>query len=135
MNTKVKNITKWTIIALLTVAFLGAGITKLTGQDMHVENFTRWGFPITFMYLVGILEILGVAGLYIRKLQAWGATGLALLMAGATGTHLIHNEPEMITTTLILLVLSSTLAALSGVRDRIKNARMALFPDPETQQS
>ena len=44
------------ITALLSLAFLGAGIMKLTGAEEMRQGFENWGYPIFFMYIIGICE-------------------------------------------------------------------------------
>ena len=111
MKPKTRNITAWIIAGLLAFAFLGSGVTKLMGQEMHVQNFERWGFSTTFMYLIGALEVLGAMGVLIMKLRPLAGLGLGLLMIGAVGTHVAFGEWSMILPPFILMILSFTLFA------------------------
>lgn len=106
MKTKTKNITGWVITGLLALAFIMAGATKLMGQEMHLQNFERWGIPIAFMYIIGALEALGVVGLFIKKWRVLAGLGLAGLMLGGIGAHLVNNEAAMIGAPIVLMVLS-----------------------------
>ena len=60
---QVSNRSKWQVytiyglMGLLTLAFVLSGGTKLVGADMHVQNFTNWGYPLWFMYITGLVEI------------------------------------------------------------------------------
>lgn len=104
---KTKNIVGWVIAVLLSLAFLMAGISKLTGDHELVLNFQNWGFPIAFMYVVGALEITGAIGLLIKKLRGLAAVGLIFLMMGAIGTHILNSEAFI--PPLVLLLLTGTL--------------------------
>ena len=51
---------------LLSIAFLGAGCSKLAGVEMMVmTNQIRWGQG--FHYLTGAIEVIGVALLWLPR--------------------------------------------------------------------
>jgi putative oxidoreductase len=103
---KTKNLIAWVIAGLLALAFLMAGISKLTGQEELVQNFQKWGFSMTFMYFIGVCEIAGAAGLLLKKTWVYAAIGLALLMLGGIGTHIFNSEAFI--PPLVLLLLTGT---------------------------
>lgn len=89
---------------LLALIFLLSGGAKLAGLEFELRAFERWGYPLWFMYLTGILEVAGGIAILIPRISALVSACLAALMIGAVGTHLIHAEwPMMILATLILL--------------------------------
>ena len=98
------------LLALLSLAFIMAGGSKLLGQEMHVENFIRWGYPVWFMYLTGLIEVSSVILMWIPKTRLYGALGLAGVMTGASATHIVNSEPEMLPITGTLLVLAGIVA-------------------------
>ena len=112
MKTKTKNIIGWTLAVLLGLAFVMSGATKLMGQEMHIQNFERWGFPLAFMYIIGALEALGGIGLFIKRLRVLAGLGLAGLMVGGIGTHLVSNEANMIIGPVVLTLLALTIVWL-----------------------
>ena len=77
---------------ILALIFFASGGAKLLSLTFEVEAFTRWGYSIAFMYLVGALEFLGAIGLLIPRISALTSLCLTLLMFGAIGTHLVHME-------------------------------------------
>jgi len=77
---------------LLAVIFLASGAAKLIGLPFETEAFARWGYPVEFMYLTGVLELAGAVGLLLPRLSALAALCLAALMLGAVGTHVLHAE-------------------------------------------
>ena len=106
---------KWVVRilqALLIVAFVMAGIMKLTGNVDQVELFTEaFGYSEAFMYFVGICEILGALGLLIgfwkSKIALLASGGLVLLMGGAAFSHFNAGQGiEEAMASLILFVLS-----------------------------
>lgn len=80
----------WICIACLTVQFLGAGISKMSGS--WSTRFSGWGYPTAFMYVIGALEIIGVVGLFFSKTRKWSAVILIIVMIGAAGTHVLNAE-------------------------------------------
>jgi uncharacterized membrane protein YphA (DoxX/SURF4 family) len=76
-----------------SVAFILAGVKKLTGNQQQVQVFTEtFGYSVEFMYIVGVCEILGAIGLLIgfwnSQFALMASVGAVLLMAGAAFTHL-----------------------------------------------
>ena len=61
------------------------------------EEFTNYGLPSWFMYLIGILKIgsaaLLFASIWNPEFELYGASGIAILMAGAIGMHLKISDP------------------------------------------
>jgi uncharacterized membrane protein len=107
MNSKMKNITGWVLAVILGLAFLMAGSFKLSGQAEMVQNFEKWGLPVTVMYLIGVAEVLGGIGLFIVKMRFLAVLGLMALMIGAIGTHLLNGEQFV--SPLVLLILLGVL--------------------------
>ena len=94
---------------LLSVIFLASGGAKLAGLTFELEAFARWGYPLSFMYLTGALEVAGAIGLLIRQLSALASACLAALMLGAVATHAMFAEWPM-------LVVASVILAAAGYR-------------------
>ena len=92
----------WLISGLLTVAFLMAGSMKLMGSEALIQNFQRWGYPLFFLYGVGLSEITFAIGLWIPKISGVAALGLVGLMIGAVGTHLMAGEFNQIGPSMLL---------------------------------
>lgn len=102
---------------LLFGVFLASGASKLVASEFATQGFQSWGYPLWFMYLVGLGEVAGAAFVVMpgvrvfgASLRFWGAVLLGVLMAGAAGTHLMHEEIGMVLAPLILLAVSGYLA-------------------------
>lgn len=78
------------ISALLTLAFLVFGGMKFASPQQLLDNFSSWGYPSGSHYLVGLAEVSGAVGLFVRPLAKYAALGLGLLMIGAVATHVLH---------------------------------------------
>lgn len=84
---------------LIALAFLGAGLAKVTKNEKMVEAAEHHGFSISQFQLIGGAELAGaagvVAGLVSNDLDALGiaaAAGLALVGIGAFATHLKSGD-------------------------------------------
>lgn len=100
---------------LLTVAFTGAGVGKLTQPYVKLSRRMAWvnDFSPQQIRLIGALELCGAIGMMVPilltslpMLAVLGAVGLALIMAGAMATHLRRSEYSAIVMNLILLGLA-----------------------------
>lgn len=82
--------------ALLTLAFLAAGLSKLAGADMMVATFDAIGVGQWFRYVTGIIEVVGAALLWIKGREVYGAGLLAVTMVGAVIAHLAILGPSFV---------------------------------------
>ena len=96
------------VTVLLTLAFLGSGIMKLTGAEQMRQGFESWGYPIIFMYIIGICEVAGTIGMWLRRFSFAAKVCFILLMAGAVLTHLVFDTIGDAVSPIILLILTAT---------------------------
>ncbi|MGB0684444.1 MAG: DoxX family protein [Magnetovibrionaceae bacterium] len=106
---------------LLALVFFASGLAKLLAFPFEVEAFERWGYPIWFMYAAGGIEVAGAVALFIERLRAAAALGLAAFMIGAVVTHFRFAEWGMMM--LALVILLSALAL--GLRHRAEAFALA----------
>jgi hypothetical protein len=90
MSAKGIKIILWGCVAILAVQFIAAGVGKLAG--LWTVKFANWGYSISFMYLIGLMEIAGVAGLFFNRTREWSAFALMSIMFGAAYTVVVHGE-------------------------------------------
>ena len=122
MNNNASRIVSW----ILALIFLLSGGAKLAGLEFEIEAFTRWGYPLWFMYLVGTLEVAGGIALLVPRVSALGSAGLAAFMTGAVATHVVHAEWAMLVVALAIM-LTAAWRARAGTSD-ILALRTALLP-------
>lgn len=103
--TLIKNKPLLILSVLLAIAYLGAGSAKLAGAQPMQEAFTNFGYPLAFMYFIGLCEVAGAIGLFIKKTSLYAAMGLAIIMAGAVGSHLLHDPLSKSIPAAVLLIL------------------------------
>ena len=84
----------WLPSLLLAFIFLMAGLPKLAGTEAHVRHFVVWGYPDWFRLVVGAIETTSAVLLLVPRLAFFGALGIAVIMCGATYTHLIRVPEE-----------------------------------------
>lgn len=113
------NTALWIVQILLGLAFIMAGIGKLTmpldklkARMAYVEDF-----PLPFIRFIGAAEALGGVGLILPALTGIlpiltpiAATGLVIIMLGAVATHVRRGEYSVIAINLVLLLLALFIA-------------------------
>lgn len=95
---------------VISLAFALAGFSKVLGLAFEMDAFARWGFPSGFMYFIGVLEIAGAAGIWLRRLSPFVALCLSALALGALVTRVIFFEwvAALVTALLLLICLHYT---------------------------
>ena len=83
------NIVTWVIQGILALMIGGSGASKLF-QARWIEQFTAWGYPDHFVYIIGILELAAAIAMFVRPVMSYGSILCAAIMIGATTTHLTH---------------------------------------------
>ncbi len=96
------NVVLWIIASVLAVAFLAAGLMKVTQPRTKLaESGQGWAkdFSDVSVKAIGLAEVLGALGLVLpgvigtaTVLVPLAASGLAILMLGAAVTHARRSE-------------------------------------------
>ena len=109
----------WLIQLVLALLFAGVGFVKLFQRHTRLVENLRWpeDFAPGVVKLIGVLEVLGAAGLvvpqatgYLPVLTPLAASGLALMMALAIAVHVRRGERNRIALAAILMILSLLVA-------------------------
>lgn len=77
----------------LTLFFFMAASMKVTANWMMIMGFDGYGYPISFMFFIGYAEIFGAISLWLKRWAFLGSLGLFVILAGASFTHWIGNDP------------------------------------------
>jgi uncharacterized membrane protein YphA (DoxX/SURF4 family) len=103
---KAWHVTLWVLQVLVAAMFLLAGYLKLASSPDMVALFAGIGIGQWFRYVTGTLEILGALALFIPRLRALGALGLAGVMIGAliTDLFIVHISPLSALINLVVVV-------------------------------
>jgi hypothetical protein len=106
------NIAYWIIAALLAVFYAYAGGKKAVQSQEQLQPMMGWvdRVPMPLVRLIGVLELLGAAGLILPPLTAiapWlaiaAAIGLALIQVGGIAVHVSRGEARVIGLNIALL--------------------------------
>jgi len=99
----------WVLQGLLAVAFLAHGWLFLSPPADMVERFNA-SFPPALRMFIGIAEMLAAVGLtlpgitrILPRLVPAAAAGLMIVMAAATGLHMVRGEYGSAAITAVLL--------------------------------
>jgi uncharacterized membrane protein YphA (DoxX/SURF4 family) len=90
----------WTtriIQTLLAAAYIMFGVLKLAAHDLQMEVFTStYGYSVSFMYIVGAVELVAgiglIIGLWQPRLALISAGIIGMIMACAMLTHIRSHE-------------------------------------------
>lgn len=108
-SSKLKRILAFVFTIILTLMVLPAGLVKLIGDVRVVDEFARWGYPEIVMYGVGVLEVMGVVGLWIKSTRKRAAGLIAIIMIGALVTNILNDPWAVALVPGVLFLLASEL--------------------------
>lgn len=99
----------WALQVSLALVFAFTAWRKFTAHPIPVETVEAMGTGQWLRVAIGCAELAGAIGLLVPRLAVFAAVCLALLMLGATATHLflIGGSPAFA----IVLMLASALLA------------------------
>ncbi|WP_310502884.1 DoxX family protein [Paenibacillus qinlingensis] len=98
-----------TIQILLAAAYVMFGVLKLSAHALQTEVFTStYGYSVTFMYIIGAIELVAgiglIIGLWQPRTALISAGIIGMIMASAMLTH-IRSDEGMRTSLLPLIFL------------------------------
>lgn len=115
-------IVTWVLQFLLAIAFIGAGLMKLSTPKERLVERMEWARGVTprGIKLIGLVELLGGIGLVLPALTGilpWlttlSAIGLAIAMLLAIFTHVrLHETSQALPAAVLLLLLLLTIVGL-----------------------
>ena len=77
---------------ILAMTFFWAGVLKIGGHQMHIENFKRWQLSDSLRPITGWFELIGAilmgVGLWVSSWAAWGGLWIAIIMVCAAYVHI-----------------------------------------------
>lgn len=88
---KSKKIIYWVLTGLVSFAFLGSAVGKLTGSETALKMATEFGIDASKYKLLGIVELVCLLLFIIPRTGVLGTVFLAAYMGGAIATHLEHG--------------------------------------------
>jgi hypothetical protein len=106
----------WVVAGLLALFYLYAGGKKVAQSKETLAPMMAWvdTIPMPVVRVIGIVEILGAAGLVLPPLTGIApalaivaAAGFLLLQVLATGLHLVRGEAKVIGLNVALIALAA----------------------------
>jgi uncharacterized membrane protein YphA (DoxX/SURF4 family) len=92
---KRKLITYWVATVLLAFGMLSSGLTQLFHTKEMVDLIIPLGYPLYFLYIIGVWKILGVIAILIPRfplIKEWAYAGFFFIMTGAIVSHLATGD-------------------------------------------
>lgn len=102
------NIVLWVLQVLVALAFVAAGVGKLTGSPQAVAIFETMGTASWLPFIIGVLEILGAIALVIPRLTGIAAVAFVILLVGALVSLAIWGGNPVLA--IVLLIFSAVIA-------------------------
>jgi hypothetical protein len=112
----------WIVAALLALFYLYAGGKKVAQGQRQLRPMMAWvdQIPMPLVHTIGVLEVLGAAGLILPPLTGIApglaiaaAVGLVLIQVGGIVVHLSRGEARQIGLNIALLVAAAAAAWLA----------------------
>lgn len=113
----------WIVAGLLAAFYLYAGSLKVVRSQEQLRPMMGWvdQIPMPLVRTIGVLEVLGAAGLILPLLTGIApglavaaAIGLVLIQAGGIVVHLSRGEARLIGLNIALLVAAAAAAWLAA---------------------
>lgn len=92
---------------LLGLAFIGAGIFKLSGHPAVIEEFDQVGFGQGFRYVTAVMEMTGAVLLLIPRTILFGAILMAAVCVGAFFAQLFALHGDVVHTVVLAAILGA----------------------------
>ena len=93
--TKRNKIIYWIATIWLALGMVSTAIVQLLKMKEEVNMFTRLGYPVYLLTMLGIWKLLGVVTVLIPKfplLKEWTYAGFFFAMSGAVFSHLAVGD-------------------------------------------
>lgn len=108
--TKRNRIIYWIATVWLALAMLAGGVQQVLHAKAFVDIFVHLGYPLYFLYIVGIWKILGVIAILMpsfKLVKEWAYAGFFFAMSGGVLSHIAMGDSiGEIFPTLFLLILT-----------------------------
>ncbi|MEP6746703.1 MAG: DoxX family protein [Bacteroidota bacterium] len=85
----------WIATALLSFGMLASGVAQISHAKEMVDLINSLGYPLYFLYIIGVWKILGVITILIPRftlVKEWAYAGFFFVMTGAFVSHLASGD-------------------------------------------
>ena len=102
------------VMAIVTLVMLMGGAMKLTGNPQATQSFSVLGLPASFATFIGVCEIAGGIGIWLRRTSLLAAAGIAIIMLGAIYFHVMHTPLSQGIPALVVLLCCGFIISRKG---------------------
>lgn len=88
----------WVTTGLMSIGMFGSGLAQICHAKEMVDIIVPLGYPLYFLYIIGVWKILGVIVVLIpgfKLVKEWAYAGLFFVMSGAFISHLASGDDSM----------------------------------------
>jgi uncharacterized membrane protein len=107
--TKRNKIIYWVITVFLAFGMLAQGLAQIFHTKGYVDIIVHLGYPLYFLYIIGVWKILGVIAILIpgfKLIKEWAYAGFFFVMSGAVFSHIaLEDSLNKAAPALVLLIL------------------------------
>ena len=107
--TKRNKIIYWIATIWLAAAMLASGLQQIFHTKGFVDIVVPLGYPLYFLYILGVWKILGVIAILIPRsglVKEWAYAGFFFAMSGAVFSHIASGDSisEMAPSFILLII-------------------------------
>jgi len=107
----IKRVGVWAITIFVALIFVMSGLNKLTAAAAWQARFIdQWGLPGWMAGATAVAEIVGAVLLIRPKTAVFGGSIIAVVMLGATGTHIMAGEYSRLGVTIVFGAMAAFVA-------------------------
>lgn len=103
-SSKLRTTMSWVVRIILAIAFIGAGIFKLSGHPAAIEEFDQVRLGQWFRYFTAATEILGAVLLLWPRTVFYGAVLMGAVCVGAFVAQLTALHGDIIHTIVLAVI-------------------------------
>jgi uncharacterized membrane protein len=108
--TKRNKIIYWIATIWLALAMLASGLQQIFHTKGFVDIIVHLGYPLYFMYILGVWKILGVIAILLpgfKLVKEWAYAGFFFAMSGAVFSHIASGSSmKEVFPSLVLLIMT-----------------------------
>ena len=93
--TKRNRIIYWIATLWLSLGMTATGMVQLLQNKEEAAMFSRLGYPMYLLIIIGVWKLLGVIAVLVPKfplVKEWAYAGFFFLMSGAICSHLVLGD-------------------------------------------
>jgi len=123
-----------------TIMFVKNGYLKFDPEGFWGPAFERWGYPVWFLFFIGVLEFGGGLAILLPRIAPYGALVLAIVMLGALVTRLIHGvsfgDASSISFNMVsMLLLAYEHEPFRSIRDKTESSESSILEHSRAEKA